>query len=97
MLLSTCFNRITLPIVKYEMLRPVRGLGQETKMRNSQVKNRNLLTFVFRIIKSIVLPRSNGYVYICLFVNIEIKTYGWHIQKSGVVFEKYLFSACKVQ
>ena len=32
-------------------------------------------------------PRSYGYVYICLFLNIEIKTYGWHIQKSGVVLK----------
>ena len=29
----------------------------------------------------IVLPRSNAHVYICLFVNIEIKTLGWHIQQ----------------
>ena len=36
---------------------------------------------------SIVLPRSNDHVYICLFVNIEIKTVGWHIQQSGVVLK----------
>ena len=36
---------------------------------------------------SIVLPRSNDHVYICLFVNIEIKTSGWHIQQSGVVLK----------
>ena len=35
----------------------------------------------------IVLPRSNGYGYICLFVNIEIKTFCRHIQKSGVVLK----------
>ena len=35
----------------------------------------------------IVLPRSNGYVYKCLFVNIEIKTFGCHIRKSGVVLK----------
>ena len=35
----------------------------------------------------IVLPRSNDHVYICLFVNIEIKTVGWHIQQSGVVLK----------
>ena len=34
-----------------------------------------------------VLPRSNDHVYICLFVNIEIKTVGWHIQQSGVVLK----------
>ena len=33
----------------------------------------------------IVQQRSNYDVYICLFVNIEIKTLGWHIQQSGVV------------
>ena len=26
-------------------------------------------------------------VYICLFVNIEIRTSGWHIQQSGVVLK----------
>ena len=36
---------------------------------------------------TIVLPRSNDHVYICLFVNIEIKTLGWHIQQSGVVLK----------
>ena len=36
---------------------------------------------------SIVLSRSNDHVYICLFVNIEIKTSGWHIQQSGVVLK----------
>ena len=36
---------------------------------------------------TIVLPRSNGYVYICLFVSIGIKTFWWHIQKSGVVLK----------
>ena len=36
-------------------------------------------------ISLLVLPRSNYHVYICLFVNIEIKTVGWHIQQSGVV------------
>ena len=36
---------------------------------------------------SIVLPRSNDHVYICLFVNIGIKTIGWHIQQSGVVLK----------
>ena len=35
----------------------------------------------------IVLPRSNDHVYICLFVNIEIKTSGWHIQQSNVVLK----------
>ena len=35
----------------------------------------------------IVLPRSNGYVLVCLFVNNELKTFGWHIQKSGVVLK----------
>ena len=35
----------------------------------------------------IVLPRSNDHVYICLFVNIEIKTLGWHVQQSGVVLK----------
>ena len=35
----------------------------------------------------IVLPRSYDHVYICLFVNIEIKTVGWHIQQSGVVLK----------
>ena len=38
-------------------------------------------------IVSIVLPRSNDHVYICLFVNIEINTLGWHIQQSGVVLK----------
>ena len=45
---------------------------------------------------TIVLLRSNYHVYICLFVNIEIKTLGWHIQLSGV-FENYLISACVAQ
>ena len=27
-----------------------------------------------------VLLRSYDFFYICLFVNIEIKTFGWHIQ-----------------
>ena len=31
--------------------------------------------------------RSNDHVYICLFVNIEIKTVGWHIQQSGLVLK----------
>ena len=35
----------------------------------------------------IVLPRSNDHVYICFFVNIEIKTLGSHIQQSGVVLK----------
>ena len=35
----------------------------------------------------IVLPRSNDHVYICLFVNIQIKTSGWYIQQSGVVLK----------
>ena len=34
---------------------------------------------------TIVHPISNGCVYIFLFINIEIKTFGWHIQKLGVV------------
>ena len=36
-----------------------------------------------------VLPRSN--VYICLFVNIEVKTLGWHIQQPGVVLKTICF------
>ena len=36
---------------------------------------------------SIVLPRSNDLVYISLFVNIEIKTFGLLIQQSYVVFK----------
>ena len=32
---------------------------------------------------SIVLPRSNDHVYIGLFVNIQIKTSGSHIQQSN--------------
>ena len=36
---------------------------------------------------SIVRTRSNDHVYICLFVNIEIKTVDWHIQQSGVVLK----------
>ena len=36
---------------------------------------------------SIVFPRSNGYFNICSFVNIDIQTFGWHIQKSGVVLK----------
>ena len=35
----------------------------------------------------IVLPRSNGHVYICLFVIIENITSGWDIQQSGVVLK----------
>ena len=36
----------------------------------------------------LLLPRSNDNVYICLFVNIAIKTLGWHIQQwSGVVLK----------
>ena len=31
--------------------------------------------------------------YICLFVNIEIKTLGWHIKQSGVVL-KTIITAC---
>ena len=45
----------------------------------SLMSSRNVIT--------IVLPRSNDHVYICLFVNIEIKTFGWHIQQSGVVLK----------
>ena len=33
------------------------------------------------------LPRSSDCVYICMFVNIKIKTFGRHIQKSGVVLK----------
>ena len=56
------------------------------------------LNIVFGLaIASIVLPRSNDYVYICLFINIEIRTLGWHIQHSGIVFEIYLSSACIAQ
>ena len=29
----------------------------------------------------------NDHVYICLFVNIEVKTVGCHIQQSGVVLK----------
>ena len=57
-------------------------------------KNTGVLTQFGHVIRNtvvlsedIVLPRSNGYVYICLFVNNEIKTFGWHIQKSGVVLK----------
>ena len=35
----------------------------------------------------IVLPRSNDHVYICLFVNIETKTVGWHIQQPSIVLK----------
>ena len=45
---------------------------------------------------SIVLPRSDDHVYICLFVNIKIKTVGWHIQQSGC-FENCLISSCIAQ
>ena len=38
----------------------------------------------------IVRPRSSGYVYIRLYVNIEINTFVWHIQKSGVAILKYI-------
>ena len=38
-------------------------------------------------VAAIVLPGSNDHVYICLFVNIEIKALGWHIQQSGVVLK----------
>ena len=34
---------------------------------------------------NIFLPRSNSFIYFCLFANIEIKIFEWHIQKSGVV------------
>ena len=52
-----------------------------------------LIVNLFRHPTLIVLPRSNDNVYICLFVHIEIKTWGWHIQQPGVVFENYLISA----
>ena len=40
----------------------------------------------------IVLQRSNDYVYLCLLVNIKIKTFGWHIQKLGVVLKIFVAS-----
>ena len=40
----------------------------------------------------IVRRRSNGYVDICLFVNIEIQRFGWHIHKSGVVLKLFVVS-----
>ena len=36
---------------------------------------------------SIVLSKSNDHVFICLVVNIEIKTVGWHIEQSGLVLK----------
>ena len=42
---------------------------------------------------TIVLQRSYGYVYICLFVNVEIKQFGWYIHYSGVGLKNYLLSA----
>ena len=40
----------------------------------------------------IVPPRPNDYVYIYLFANIKIKTFGWHIQKLGVVLKIFVVS-----
>ena len=41
-----------------------------------------------------VLLRSYDHVYICLFVNIEIKTLDWHIQQSDVsVFDISVYSS----
>ena len=40
-----------------------------------------------KALSAIGLTRPYDYVYICLFVNIKIKTFGWHIQKSGVVLK----------
>ena len=37
---------------------------------------------------TIVHPRSSGHAYIHLIVNIEMKTYWCHIQKSGVAILK---------
>ena len=40
------------------------------------------------------LRRFYDYVNICLFVNIEIKTCGWHIQKTGVVLKTVCCQHC---
>ena len=45
------------------------------------------ITFAVNTLAYIVLPGSNDHVNVCLFVNIEIKTLGWHIQQSGVVLK----------
>ena len=52
-------------------------MKKKTTTKNPKGINRN--------VSYIVLPRSNDHGYICLFVNIEIKTLGWHIQQSGAV------------
>ena len=39
----------------------------------------------------IVPPRSNDHVDIGLFVSVEIKTSGWHIQQSGVVLKTFSY------
>ena len=36
---------------------------------------------------TLYIYRSYGYVYICLFINIEIKTFDWYIQKPDVVLK----------
>ena len=41
---------------------------------------------------SLVLPRSNDHIYNCLFVNIEIKTVGWHIQLAAK--HTFIFTLC---
>ena len=46
---------------------------------------------------NIVLPRYYDHVYICLLVNIKIKTLCSHIQESGVVFENCLIPASLAQ
>ena len=48
-----------------------------------------------RMIYDIARPSSNGYVYIFLIVNFEIKTFGQHSKKLGLaIFEKkYWLSA----
>ena len=45
------------------------------------------------LVPIIVLQRYYDHVYICLFVNIEIKTLRCYIQQSGVI----LISACLAQ
>ena len=44
-----------------------------------------------------VRPRSIGYVYICLCITIEFKTFEGHSQKSPRYFEINLRCACKAQ
>ena len=73
----------TFPLVESVLSTEEKGvLLSDTTQCLPRGLNQRLLASRSHVVQSVIvsLPKSNDYVYICMFVNIKIQIFGWHIQ-----------------